>query len=153
MIILIYILQQKLHTDLFKTTMMKRSHFQVMILFESTNYIMEINPSNTFCVDCKPVRMWSIIRHGARNPNRKTIALMRNHLTHIRDDILEHQFDGKLCSSDIELFRRWEPNLSENESKHLVFEGTDELIGLAERMQSRFPNILSDIYINNTFKV
>lgn len=78
---------------------------------------------------------------------------MRNHLTNIRDQIIEKQFDGKLCDSDIELFRQWEPNLNENESKHLVLEGTDELIGLAERIQSRFPSIISDIYNNNTFKV
>lgn len=109
---------------------------------------------NNDTAGCRPVRMWSIIRHGSRNPNRKTIRLMRSHAIEIRDNILRTQKTANtLCEADLDLFRYWVPELHVDDQKTLVLEGADELLNLAERMQNRFPKLLSDTFTNNTYRV
>ncbi|XP_020805718.1 multiple inositol polyphosphate phosphatase 1 [Drosophila serrata] len=96
---------------------------------------------------CHPTRIWSIIRHGTRNPSESVILQAQNRLEEIKTLILE-QSHPNLCSEDVEKLRRWSwkhLNASEDE-KLLVAEGEDELINLAERMQNRFPSVLPDIY-------
>lgn len=34
--------------------------------------------------------MWSVIRHGTRTPKTKSIKLMRERLTHLRDLIIDN---------------------------------------------------------------
>lgn len=103
---------------------------------------------------CRPTRIWTIIRHGSRNPNRKTIKLMRFHSIEMRDNILRAQKTAAtLCESDLALFRQWEPKLHEDDQKKLVLEGADELLNMAERMQNRFPKLLSDTFTNTTYRV
>lgn len=96
---------------------------------------------------CHPTRIWSIIRHGTRNPSESVILQAQNRLAEIKELILE-QSNPNLCSEDLKKLRRWSwkhLNASEDE-KLLVSEGEDELIELAERMQHRFPSLLPDLY-------
>lgn len=102
---------------------------------------------------CQATRIWTVVRHGSRNPNRKTIKMIPT-IMRIRDEIVENQQTRQtMCDHDLDLFRQWDSPLSEDAQKDLVMEGIDELIELAERMQNRFPNVLSDIFSNATYRV
>lgn len=94
---------------------------------------------------CSPLRIWSVIRHGTRNPSKKVIENIKTQLTSLRDNILS-QKDNDLCSKHLESLRKWNFTVPPEEEKYLVAEGEDELIELAERLQNRFPNLLPDIY-------
>lgn len=58
-----------------------------------------------------------------------------------------------MCEADLDLFRHWEPELHIDDQKKLVLEGADELLYMAERMQNRFPKLLSDLFSNDTYRV
>lgn len=60
---------------------------------------------------------------------------------------------GGLGNEQIEMFLEWSGNIDANHAKFLTFEGQDEMILLAERMQKRFPNIIPEKYDNDTFLV
>lgn len=59
----------------------------------------------------------------------------------------------KLCPHDIEQLRSWESQLNAAEEKHLTYEGNDELLQLAERVQNRFPSLLPDRFSKRFYKV
>ncbi|XP_017030500.1 multiple inositol polyphosphate phosphatase 1 isoform X2 [Drosophila kikkawai] len=96
---------------------------------------------------CHPTRIWSIIRHGTRNPSESVILQAQNRLAEIKNLILE-QTKPNLSSEDLKKLRKWswEHLNAKEDEKLLVAEGEDELTELAERMQNRFPSLLPDIY-------
>lgn len=62
---------------------------------------------------CEPKRIWSLVRHGTRNPNRKTIRLMVEELLAIRSRLIEAQDETPtMCNEDVRLFEEWIPNVS-----------------------------------------
>ncbi|XP_039496825.1 multiple inositol polyphosphate phosphatase 1 [Drosophila santomea] len=96
---------------------------------------------------CHPTRIWSIIRHGTRNPSESVILQAQNRLSEIKNRILD-QPNPPICTAELRKLRQWHwmhLNATEDE-KLLVAEGEDELIELAERMQKRFPDILPELY-------
>ncbi|XP_016976716.1 multiple inositol polyphosphate phosphatase 1 [Drosophila rhopaloa] len=96
---------------------------------------------------CHPTRIWSIIRHGTRNPSESVILKAQNRLSEIKKLILD-QPKPPICSAELKKLRHWSwnhLNATEDE-KLLVAEGEDELIELAERMQHRFPDLLPELY-------
>ncbi|KYB25797.1 Multiple inositol polyphosphate phosphatase 1-like Protein [Tribolium castaneum] len=105
--------------------------------------------------DCKAVKLWAMVRHGTRNPNVKLIERMNTRLVEIRDAILENfpEGNGEINNFDLDLFRGWSPKLEANDEKKLTHEGEDEMVLLAERLQSRFPGILTSVYSDSAFKV
>ncbi|XP_015838212.1 multiple inositol polyphosphate phosphatase 1 [Tribolium castaneum] len=104
--------------------------------------------------DCKAVKLWAMVRHGTRNPNVKLIERMNTRLVEIRDAILENfpEGNGEINNFDLDLFRGWSPKLEANDEKKLTHEGEDEMVLLAERLQSRFPGILTSVYSDSAFK-
>lgn len=60
-------------------------------------------------------------------------------------------YSGKLCNEDE--IKSWNPHKEIDDTKRLTSEGEDELLALAERMQLRFPNLLSQPYENTNFLV
>ncbi|XP_034124643.1 multiple inositol polyphosphate phosphatase 1 isoform X2 [Drosophila guanche] len=96
---------------------------------------------------CHPTRIWSVIRHGSRNPSKKVILRAQQRLVELQQRLLS-QPHANLCPDEMQQLRDWSwahLNAAEDE-KLLVAEGEDELIELAERMQLRFPSLLPDIY-------
>lgn len=77
---------------------------------------------------------------------------MNNRLIEIRDQILESP-NSKICFNDLLHLRTWIPEADPKESKFLVMEGEDELLELAERFQNRFPDLLTDVYDNSSYRV
>lgn len=51
------------------------------------------------------------------------------------------------------VFEGWKPKVKVTHQKMLVHEGEDEMIKLAERMQARFPSLLSIQYSNTSYYV
>lgn len=58
-----------------------------------------------------------------------------------------------LFKSLLQEFRKWRLDISISDEKKLTLEGKHEMVDLAERMQSRFPTILPEVYSNSSFKV
>lgn len=93
-----------------------------------------------------------VIRHGTRNPKRKVIDSINVHLANIRNEMME-KGNPKLCPGDIERLRKWESQVNVEEEKHLTYEGQDELLQMAERIQNRFPSLLPEQFSENLYKV
>lgn len=79
---------------------------------------------------------------------------MKN-LPDIRNEILNNCVLNKcdLSKTTIQRLKNWKLKIDDNDSKLLAEEGEDELIGLGERYQSRFPDLMPEKYDNKTFKV
>lgn len=54
---------------------------------------------------------------------------------------------------DLDLFRKWKSKLNVKDEKKLTHEGEEEMLLLAERMQSRFPELFDLMYSNTSYKV
>lgn len=105
---------------------------------------------------CQPTRIWSMIRHGTRNPNRRILRAMEGRLREVRDAIVNTQADTNkrtLCDNDRELFDDWLPSKRPDDEMGLVYEGEQEMRELADRMQLRFPSVLPDIWHNDSYRV
>lgn len=50
-------------------------------------------------------------------------------------------------------FRTWSFKLTEKDEKKLTHEGEDEMLLLGERMQLRFPKILSSVYSQSAYNL
>ncbi|KAK9888116.1 hypothetical protein WA026_000389 [Henosepilachna vigintioctopunctata] len=103
---------------------------------------------------CTASKLWMIVRHGTRNPSRSFIESMKHRLPTIRDFILKNNpiSSDVLHNSDLSSFQKWESKLSKKDAKKLTVEGENEMINIAERMQSRFPTLLRNVYSNTSFK-
>ncbi|XP_073834052.1 multiple inositol polyphosphate phosphatase 2 [Musca autumnalis] len=112
--------------------------------------IANLNDNPLTIEGCRPSRLWSIIRHGTRNPSKKIIKQAKIKLTALKEELLT-KGDAELCPKFFEHLKVWSFNVSTEEEKYLVAEGEDELIELAERMQNRFPTLLADEYDPQTF--
>ncbi|XP_067638914.1 multiple inositol polyphosphate phosphatase 1 [Eurosta solidaginis] len=99
---------------------------------------------------CQPTRIWSVIRHGTRNPSKEHIEGAKVKLLRLKENILLNPLTN-LCLDELTRLRLWHFNVSSEEEKYLTPEGVDELIELAERMQKRFPYLLPDQYDPNLY--
>ena len=95
-------------------------------------------------------KIWSLVRHGTRNPSKKNILQMKVDLTLLRDNFIDNR-KNKLCSSDLEEFRFWSNDLETDNKKILVAEGVDELFSLGKRFKERFPDLLDQRYNKDVF--
>lgn len=122
---------------------------------------------------CEPVKIWMVIRHGTRLPSRSLINDMTNKLPRLRDRIIHNSatssklnlsvyiavriilyfVEVQLSEEALEAIRDWHLQIKPEDAKILSYEGEDEMLNLAERMQMRFPTILSNIYSNTSYKV
>ncbi|XP_062141359.1 multiple inositol polyphosphate phosphatase 1-like isoform X2 [Drosophila sulfurigaster albostrigata] len=110
--------------------------------------IANYNDTSPIYNGCHPTRIWSIIRHGTRNPSKSVILHAKTRLVELQSLILQQtKPPAHLCADDLKQLRRWNwDHIEPDDEKLLVAEGEDELIELAERMQLRFPKLLPDLY-------
>lgn len=103
---------------------------------------------------CSPKRIWLFVRHGTRTPGQKTVNKMNTLLTAFRDEILSNHDNerGNLCDDTLIKLRKWSSPFDASEHKILAHEGENEMLELGERYQNRFPDVLSEIYSNSTYK-
>lgn len=60
---------------------------------------------------------------------------------------------GYLTEEQLKKLEQWTSDMPVEQEKYLTLEGQDEMILLAERVQTKFPHIVKQIYDNNTFQV
>jgi len=104
--------------------------------------------------NCEAVNIWKIVRHGTRYPSKKAIRMMKYTLPFLQDVIIgaTEQGKSKLCSQDIESLKKWSPlDIEESEEKFLHPEGDLEMILMGERVQMRFPKLLTEDYHKEHF--
>ncbi|GLV32949.1 Multiple inositol polyphosphate phosphatase 2 [Carabus blaptoides fortunei] len=79
---------------------------------------------------------------------------MTENLPRLRDQILSNSATSKvqLTEHALRAIRDWHVQINADDEKLLTHEGEDEMLNLAERMQLRYPTILSDIYSNTSYK-
>ncbi|KAJ6642688.1 Multiple inositol polyphosphate phosphatase 1 [Pseudolycoriella hygida] len=105
--------------------------------------------------DTQPTNIFFVVRHGARQANRKTVDQLR-HLEDVRDEILEaHKTRNstEICESDLEKLRQWEFDTSNdnNSSASLTLQGVDEMKSLAHTYHRLFPNLVTTNYTKQDF--
>lgn len=96
-----------------------------------------------------------MIRHGTRFPNKKDIKKMKKTLAEVQEKIIKN-FEKSKSEFSPEVINRlsgWEFKVEKKQAVELTEEGENELIDLAERMQSRFPGLFVENYKRELFKV
>lgn len=58
-----------------------------------------------------------------------------------------------MTNKDLELFRNWKITVAPENDRKLTPEGEQEMLLLAERMQTRFPELFENAYSNATYTV
>nr|CAI5859808.1 unnamed protein product [Callosobruchus analis] len=103
---------------------------------------------------CEPKKAWMVVRHGTRNPKATTIVGMKERLPLIKQKILESSnFPNEYVKNrDLDLFKKWKPSVDPRDEKKLTHEGEEEMLLLAERMQTRFPDVFDNVYSNTTYR-
>ena len=104
---------------------------------------------------CIEKKIWLLIRHGTRFPDKKYILRIRQEFPRLQKLILSNFNANKttLKTSQAVKLSKWKMNFINDDSKILAQEGENEMIDLAERFQSRFPYLLTKDYTNHTHKV
>ncbi|KAJ0179835.1 hypothetical protein K1T71_004426 [Dendrolimus kikuchii] len=98
------------------------------------------------CMGCEPVSVWTIIRHGKRNPSRYFAKKMKEALP-IRDSIISSYEKGNssICSQDIEYLRKWPINEKMFDGVDILSEdGFKEMVGIGSRLKETFSKLLTN---------
>ncbi|XP_044015601.1 multiple inositol polyphosphate phosphatase 1-like isoform X2 [Aphidius gifuensis] len=104
---------------------------------------------------CTAKKIWFMIRHGARLPEPNILSETKN-LQLLRDQILTKCNLSKCNLSTVQINRlkNWKTQFTEaSQPRMLVKEGEQELFGLGQRYQSRFPNLMPKKFTNQTIKL
>lgn len=117
--------------------------------------IANLNTSEIAYEGCKPIKIWMMFRHGTRNPGDKMITSMNTQMMQIRDEIVINHEEGKndFCDGIIRKFERWSPMAAYSKMKHLVVEGEEEMVDLAERFRKRLPGLFPNEYSEQFYQV
>ncbi|XP_028177744.1 multiple inositol polyphosphate phosphatase 1-like [Ostrinia furnacalis] len=93
--------------------------------------------------NCKAVALWSLNRHGNRNPDESVIGRMRA-VANLQHEIVSshHEGKGQLCAQDIEDLKRWRWNETLDVSiSFLTGVGYEELYEVAKRLREKYPHL------------
>ncbi|KAJ8721824.1 hypothetical protein PYW08_004226 [Mythimna loreyi] len=94
--------------------------------------------------NCEAVSIWTLNRHGNRNPGKSVVRGMKD-VTLLKDEIIRSWEVGtsKLCAQDIQGFRnfKWNDTI-EVATTYLTGTGYDELFGIGQRLREKYPHLL-----------
>ncbi|XP_049873023.1 multiple inositol polyphosphate phosphatase 1-like [Pectinophora gossypiella] len=94
---------------------------------------------------CEAVSLWSIHRHGNRNPGSSVTAAVKV-IAGLKDQIVQafDQGSSLLCATDIDEFRKWTWNETlETTPSYLTGVGYEELYGIGSRIRAAYPELLN----------
>ncbi|XP_026734702.1 multiple inositol polyphosphate phosphatase 1-like [Trichoplusia ni] len=94
--------------------------------------------------NCQAVSLWTLNRHGNRNPGTSVTAGMRE-MALIKDDIVRSYYVGnsQLCAQDIENFNKWMWNTTlELTQSYLTGTGYEELYDIGKRIREKYPHLV-----------
>ncbi|GBP15077.1 Multiple inositol polyphosphate phosphatase 1 [Eumeta japonica] len=96
---------------------------------------------------CEPVSVWSLFRHGEKNPDMGHALRMRDAYS-LKDVIISAYHNGSsgLCAQDVQNLRQWKWDRSVVTAAHqLRPEGYKETVNLAKRLKEIFPEIFTSL--------
>ncbi|KAJ8732803.1 hypothetical protein PYW07_015402 [Mythimna separata] len=97
--------------------------------------------------ECKAVSVWTIMRHGKRNPSQ-SFAHYIQHILKYKDFIVSSYEIGNssLCAQDIENLKNWNVDLTMLSNPYVITtEGYQETLRLSNRMMETFPELLKKL--------
>ncbi len=98
---------------------------------------------------CQPKKVWLLLRHGTRNPNKAEIVAIKDKLPKLLTKIKEQQ---RLCDRDLRLLESFKADVVADEAKSLHAEGEVEMMAIAERLTMRFPTLITEDYHDEWYR-
>ncbi|KAH9629134.1 hypothetical protein HF086_008583 [Spodoptera exigua] len=95
--------------------------------------------------NCQAVSVWTLNRHGNRNPGTSVTLGMKEIMT-LKDDIIASYEAGssQLCAQDIEDFKRWKWNSTlDTTTSYLTGVGYEELYDIGKRIRQKYPHLMT----------
>ncbi|EEB16594.1 multiple inositol polyphosphate phosphatase 1 precursor, putative [Pediculus humanus corporis] len=105
-------------------------------------------------LDCEPVQIWMLARHGTRYPGRKSIREL-SQLQHLKVEIIrnhEELKNGRLCYADINTLKSWSFNVKMSDANLLTKQGYSDLYFLAKRLKTKYQSFFQKGYSPNLFR-
>ncbi|CAG5040355.1 unnamed protein product [Parnassius apollo] len=96
---------------------------------------------------CDVISVWSLVRHGKRNPGIDFAQNMLDATTMKYAVKLNHENGkGSMCAQDVENLNNWEadPNMFKN-VHHIAAEGYQEMFGIGYRIRKAFKGLLTSL--------
>ncbi|KAM3962683.1 multiple inositol polyphosphate phosphatase 1-like [Aphomia sociella] len=96
---------------------------------------------------CKPMSLWVLARHGARNPSVYDCNNMMD-VMKLKDEILNSHAagQGEMCAQDIDNIRSWKWNDTMNKQfNNLINTGFTEVKQLGARIKKKFSHFLEHV--------
>lgn len=93
---------------------------------------------------CQPISIWALLS-TAKNTAEIDLHKTLNESFSIREKVVSSYKSGKssLCAQDVENLQNWKTdNKMLSQTNFLTEEGSQELIGIANRLQQAFPSLL-----------
>ncbi|KAF9412916.1 hypothetical protein HW555_008695 [Spodoptera exigua] len=100
---------------------------------------------------CETISVWSIFRHGKRNPSSKYATDIQYILKYYKDFIVSSFEIGNssLCAQDVENIKNWKIDTKMlDEPNEISSEGYRELFDIGSRIKETFPELLSKLQEN-----
>ncbi|XP_022816239.1 multiple inositol polyphosphate phosphatase 1-like [Spodoptera litura] len=101
--------------------------------------------------ECETISVWSMLRHGKRNPSQRYAEDMQFILKNYKDYIVSSYEIGNssLCAQDVENIKNWKIDTSMlDEPNKLSNEGYREVLDIGRRIKETFPELLSNLREN-----
>ncbi|KAJ8732801.1 hypothetical protein PYW07_015400 [Mythimna separata] len=96
---------------------------------------------------CEPISVWTIMRHGKKNPGTKFLQDIKGVLN-FKDHIVSSYDNGNssLCAQDVDNLREWEIATSFiDEPNEITNEGYQEMFRIGSRLKEALPEIFNGL--------
>ena len=114
-----------------------------------TRYDQRRNISFNAPVNCEPLHISMVLRHGSRYPSRNDVKKIDKMLNVVHDALLKSGIESTQIG---ELRLPWKNPFSPSNDKLLTSVGEEEMYNIAKRTLRRFPSLLSHPYAPQSFE-
>ena len=85
--------------------------------------------------------IWHLLRHGTRYPSEKEVKTLSGAIPDLQRRLRENVAAGRvtLCPEAVERILAWRLNVSVDEGNTLTAQGQRDMLGIAGRLQQRYP--------------
>lgn len=100
-------------------------------------------------IDCSPLQLWLLSRHGTRHPHFTIIDNIAK-LNEYKNKITEN---SSMSKDEIEAIQTWQFNLTELDGNQLNSQGIDDLLSLGLKLRQSYAEIFNETYNSENFEV
>lgn len=92
--------------------------------------------------------IWHLLRHGTRYPSENEVKTLSAAIPDLQRRLRENLAAGRvtLCSEAVERILAWTLNVSVDQGNTLTAQGQQDMLGIAARLQQRYPQF----FLRNT---